>query len=201
MVVAWARRAWYVFLMSSGGMFVLGWGGVCSTRGRRVRHSCRGRVRCAKVLTGRCFLSRGEGTFVHKSRGRQMEERPFVRCLDESWALKEEREGKDRWSLAEAGLALGGRQATRRVARQVLYLEHDTIGVRQAWRDRMEVRVGQILFAVHLWTLCHKLFMPRGAEGFGVRTSALYVSIVRRRPLAMLWKRKGLTHALRRTGA
>jgi len=35
-------------------------------------------------------------------------ERPLVRCLDESWALKEEREGKDGGSLAAAGLAYGG---------------------------------------------------------------------------------------------
>jgi len=31
-----------------------------------------------------------------------------VRGLDESWALKEEREGKDCRSLAEAGLEIGG---------------------------------------------------------------------------------------------
>jgi len=31
------------------------------------------------------------------------EERPIVRCLDESWALKEERERKDYRSLAGAG--------------------------------------------------------------------------------------------------
>jgi len=34
--------------------------------------------------------------------------RPTVRCLEASWALKEEREGKDCGSLAEAGLAFGG---------------------------------------------------------------------------------------------
>jgi len=37
-----------------------------------------------------------------------MEERPFVRCLEESWALKGESEGQDGGSLAEAGLAYGG---------------------------------------------------------------------------------------------
>ena len=37
-------------------MFVLGEGGACSTRGARVRPSCRGRVRSARMRTGRCFL-------------------------------------------------------------------------------------------------------------------------------------------------
>jgi len=31
-----------------------------------------------------------------------------VRSLDESWALKQERERKVCWTLAEAGLVLGG---------------------------------------------------------------------------------------------
>jgi len=52
-----------------------------------------------------------------------MEERPTVRCLEESWALKEEREGKDSGTRAEAGLAPGGAQPTLRVARRLLYLQ------------------------------------------------------------------------------
>jgi len=46
----------------------------------------------------------------------------MVRCLDESWALKEEREGKDWGTLAEAGLVFGGAQGTLRAARRLLYL-------------------------------------------------------------------------------
>jgi len=46
-----------------------------------------------------------------------------VRCLDESWALKVEREGKEDWSLAEAGLAIGGVQAILRAASRLLYLQ------------------------------------------------------------------------------
>ena len=46
-----------------------------------------------------------------------------MRCLDESRALKEEREGKAWVSLAEAGLAYGGAQATLRAARHLLYLQ------------------------------------------------------------------------------
>jgi len=46
-----------------------------------------------------------------------------VRCLDESWALKEERAGNDCGSLAEARLAFGGPQVTLRVARRLLYLQ------------------------------------------------------------------------------
>jgi len=64
-----------------------------------------------------------------------------VRCLDESWALKEKREGKDSGSLAEAGLAFGGAQATLRAARRLLYLRYEVMGGRQASRDRMEVGV------------------------------------------------------------
>ena len=37
--------------------------------------------------------------------------------------------------------------------------------------------------------------MPLSAEGFRVRRSAPYVSMERRRPLAMRWQRKGLTPA------
>jgi len=47
-----------------------GWGGACSTRGRRVRPSCKGRVRCARASTGRCFLMGGEGTTVRQLSGR-----------------------------------------------------------------------------------------------------------------------------------
>jgi len=64
-----------------------------------------------------------------------------VRCLDESGALKEEREGKDCGSLGEAGLAYGGVQVTLRVARRLLYLQYEMIGGRQASRDSMEVGV------------------------------------------------------------
>jgi len=39
-------------------------------RGRGVRHSCKGRVRCARASTGRCFLIGGEGTFLRQLRGR-----------------------------------------------------------------------------------------------------------------------------------
>jgi len=46
-----------------------------------------------------------------------------VRCLDESSALKEKREGKDWGSLAEAGSVFGGAQATMRAARRLLYLQ------------------------------------------------------------------------------
>ena len=90
------------------GMFVPGGGGACRTRGRHVRPACRGRVRWARASIGRCFVIGGDGISVRQSRGRYTEERPLVRCLDDSWALKEDREGKDYGSLAEAGFAFGG---------------------------------------------------------------------------------------------
>jgi len=58
---------------------------------------------------------------MHQLRGRYTEERPIVRCLDASWAMQEERAGKDWGSLAEARLAYGGAQATLRAARRLLY--------------------------------------------------------------------------------
>jgi len=72
-------------------------------------------------------------------------------------ALKEDREGKDSGSRAEAGLAYGGEQATLRAARRRLYLQGETIGGRQASRARIEGGVEKKLFVVHLWTLCQKL--------------------------------------------
>ena len=64
-----------------------------------------------------------------------------MRCLEASWALKEEREGKDCGSQAEARLALGGAQAILGAARRLLYLQEEMLGGRQASRDRMEVGV------------------------------------------------------------
>ena len=43
--------------------------------------------------------------------------------------------------------------------------------------------------------MCQKLSMLLSEEEFGVRRSAPYVSMERRRPLAMRWHRKGLTLA------
>jgi len=73
--------------------------------------------------TGRCFLSGGKGVFHSQSMVRYREERPFVTCLDEPKARKVEREGKEGGSLAEAELAVGGAQATLRVARRLRYLQ------------------------------------------------------------------------------
>ena len=103
-------------------MFIQGRGGACKTKGKYVRHCCRGRMRCTRASTGRCFLIGGEGTSLRQLRGRSTDERLLVRCLEASWALKEEREGKDGGSLAVAGLAFGGAQGTLRAARRLLYL-------------------------------------------------------------------------------
>jgi len=141
-------------------MLVLGGGGACRTRGRRVRPSRKGSVRWARASTRRWRLWGREGISVRQSRGRYTEERPTVWCLDESWALKVEREGKDCGSLAEAGLACGGAQTTLNAAKRLLYLQYETIRGRQASRARIEVGVEKKLFVVHLWTLCQKLFVP-----------------------------------------
>jgi len=87
------------------------------------------------------FLDRREGPLVRQSRGMYTGESPLVRCLDESWAPQEEREGKDCGSLAQAGLADGGAQATLRAVKRLLYLQYEIIGGRQALRPRLEVGV------------------------------------------------------------
>ena len=51
------------------------------------------------------------------------------------------------------------------------------------------------LFVVQYWTLCQKLSMLLSAEEFGVRRSAPYLTMGKRRPLATRWQRKGLMPA------
>ena len=92
-------------------------------------------------------------------------------------------------------MAYGGAQATRRAARRLLYLQDEMTGGREASLESMEVGVEKRLFVVQRWTLCQKLFMPLSAEELGVRRLAPYMSMGRRRPLAMRWQRKGLTPA------
>ena len=65
-------------------MSVPGGGGAWSTKGRRERPSMRRTTRCARASIGRCFLMGGVGTAERQSRGRYTEERPLVRCRDES---------------------------------------------------------------------------------------------------------------------
>ena len=134
-----------------------------------MRPSWRGRVRCARASTGRSFLYGGEGSFVSQSRGRYTGVGPFVRCLDELWALKAEKEGQDGGRLAEDGLTFGGVQATLMAARGPLYQQWEMMGGRQASQERMEVAVKKRLFVAQLWTLSQKLFMPHSAEEFLVR--------------------------------
>ena len=59
-----------------------------------------------------------------------------MRCWDESWALKAEREGKNAGSLTAAGLSVGGVRATLRGARPLLYLQWEAMGGRcQAYQE------------------------------------------------------------------
>ena len=94
------------------------------------------------------------------TQGEVDEHTPIVKSLPESGALNEEREGKVCGSLAEAGLAYGGAQATRRAARRLLYLRYETTRGRQASLESMEVGVEKKLLLVYRWTLCQKLSMP-----------------------------------------
>jgi len=78
---------------------------------------------------------------VRQSRGRYTDKRPFVRCLEESWAPKTEREGKEWGSLAAAERVEGGAQAIRSAARRLLYVQYRAIGGRQASPERTDVGV------------------------------------------------------------
>jgi len=71
------------------------------------------------------------------------------------------------------------------------------MGERQASHDsdRMEMGVEKKFFVVHLWTLGQKPFLPVSAEEFGVRRSAPYVRMGRKRPCAMRWHKRGLSPA------
>ena len=104
-------------------MSVPGGGGAWRTMGRRESPPMRGMTRCAIASMGRCFLMGGLGVAERQSRGRYTEERPLVRCREESWALKTDREGKEGGRRAAAGLWVGGAQATLRAARRLRYLQ------------------------------------------------------------------------------
>jgi len=91
-----------------------------------------------------------------------------VRCQDDSWARKAEREGKKAGSLAAAGLFVGRVQAFLRASRRLLYLQWVIMRGRQASRDRMEVGVEEKALVVHLGTLCQQLFMPQRALNLAV---------------------------------
>jgi len=92
---------------SVGGIYVLGGGGLCKPKVKRLRPPGRGRLSCATASTRRCWLSGGERIPLRQSTGGYRDARPFVTCLDESWAFKGEQEGKEGGSLAEAALAVG----------------------------------------------------------------------------------------------
>ena len=90
---------------------------------------------------GRCFLMGGVGTVERQSRGRYTEDSPLVKCREESWALKTEREGKKREGGLLPGCGWGGAQAIRSAASLPRYLQYAAMGCRQASRVRIEVGV------------------------------------------------------------
>ena len=122
-------------------MSELGGGGAFSTRGRLERPWVKGMVRCAMASMGSCFRIGGAGTRERQPRGRYTEDRPRVRCLEEYWALKVEREGKDGGSLAAAGLRVGEAQAIRRAARHLRYPQYASTSGRHTSRVRIELGV------------------------------------------------------------
>ena len=111
--------------------------------------------------------------------------RPLVRCREESWALKTEREGKEEGRRAAARLWVGGAQAMRNAASLLRYLQYAAIGGRQASRVRMEVGVEKKQLVTHLHALCQKAFIASKESEFGVRRSDPYVRMGRRSSCAM----------------
>ena len=79
---------------------------------------------------GRYFLMGGVGTAMRQSSGRYTKDRPLVKCREESWALKTEREGKEEGRRAAAGLWVGGTQAMRSAASLLRYQQYAAMGGR-----------------------------------------------------------------------
>lgn len=104
-------------------MSVPGGGGVFRTSGNRESPSPRENARWARASIGRCFLSGWEGVRVFQSSGKYSEERPLVRALPVSGALKTNMEGKEAGSLGAAGFCVEGAQALLSLARFLLYLQ------------------------------------------------------------------------------
>ena len=76
---AFFLRARYAFNMNwGGGMSNLGGRGASRINGSQGRFSVKGITRCAMASMGRCFLIEGVGVGVRQSRGRYMDESPFV---------------------------------------------------------------------------------------------------------------------------
>ena len=90
---------------------------------------------------GRCFLTGGVEVAECQSREKYTADRPLVRCCEESWALKTEREGKEGGWRATAGSWVGGAQAIRGAASLLRYLQYAAMGGRQASRVSIEVGV------------------------------------------------------------
>ena len=95
-----------------------------------------------------------------------------MRCLEESRALKEEREGKEVGSRAAAGLWVGEAHAMRRVASLRRWRQSTSTGGRQASRARMEVGVESKLLVTHPQTRCQKELIDRVVRWLGTRRSA-----------------------------
>ena len=122
-------------------MSVPGGAGAWRTRGRRESPPMRGMTRCAIASMGTCFLMGGVGTAERQLRGRYKEDKPLVRCREECWALRTEREGKEEGRRAAAGLWVGEAQAIRRAASLLRYLQYAAMGVRQTSRVWIEVGI------------------------------------------------------------
>jgi len=121
---------------------------------------------------GRWFLIGGTGRGVLQWRGRYTDERPLVRALEESCARWGEREGKDAWWRAVAGLNSGVEQTIRSAASLCGWEIRRVTRGRQDSTARIPVGVAEKQSVVHLWTLCQNVLRRATAPALGVKRSA-----------------------------
>jgi len=126
---------------------------------------------------------------------RFIEDSPFVKCIEESWALNTER-GRQGWgSLAAAGLAVGGTHAIRKAARRQFYLQYGGMGERWASPERADMGAEKNVWVVHLWTLCQKPFIPFQERELGVNRLPPSMRMGKKRPSVMRYHMKVGTQA------
>src|SRR5207302_2957035 len=140
-----------------------------------------GRVRCAKASSGRCVRTGGRGGEVRQFRVMTLGGSLVQRERLESGARKRCMEGKERQSLAAAGLMLGAAHTIRRAAILLLWGTRTEMGGRQASAANIVVGVVLKQFVVHRWTWRQKTSIFVSMPLVGTRRSAPYNSIGRRR--------------------
>src|SRR5205807_10481699 len=138
-------------------------------------------VRWASASTGRCVRTGGLGSGVRQFRGITFGWSFVQRDLWEAGARRRCIEGKERQSVAAAGLIEGAEHTRRRAAIRLLCAAGTGMGGRQASAASMVVGVVLKQLVVHRWTWRKKTSIFVSMPLVGMRRSAPYNSIGRRR--------------------